>query len=211
MENLTKKERQNQQLQAMLPPAQERLRKYTPEEICRKADVSFDEEKQEFFFESLGKEIRIRYPAFVIEPPLEMWHTLTLLQYLDTADGTDLPEGLISLTDLPGGMARGAGFNKDIETMFARYFTDTTAEAFAAACRSLGAEIVPSKADVCAVFAYAPRFPVTINFWESDDEFPASGKALVNVGAEHYLAIEAAGGACAAVVQAIRDQMRKAI
>ncbi|MBQ8306452.1 MAG: DUF3786 domain-containing protein [Blautia sp.] len=209
MNSLTKEERQNQQLRAMLPPAQERLKKYTPEEICKKAAASFDRDRQEFCFESLGQEVRISYPDFVIDPPLSMWHTLTLLQYLDTADGSELPEGLISLTDMPGGMARGAGFNKDIETMFARYFSDTTSEGFAAACRALGAEIVPAKADVCAVFSYAPRFPVTINFWEADDEFPASGKALVNAGAEHYLAIEAAGGACSAVVQAIRDQLAK--
>ena len=35
----------------------------------------------------------------------------------------------------------------------------------------------------------------------SDEEFSLSGKAFVDANAHHYLAIEAAGGACAAVVQ----------
>ena len=207
MNNMTKKERQNQQLMAMLPPAQERLRKYTPEEICRKAGVCFDPELQELFFESLGKTIHIHIPEYTIQPPLDMWHTLTLLQYLDTADGTE-PEGSwISLSEMPGGLARGDGFNRDIETMFARYFSNTTKEAFAEAARSLNARIIPSKADISAVFPYAPRFLVLLNFWEADEEFPSSGKALVKAGAEHYLTIEAAGGACSAVVQAVRDAL----
>lgn len=47
----------------------------------------------------------------------------------------------------------------------------------------------------------APHFPILVNFRGSDEEFPLSGKAFVDANAHHYLAIEAAGGACAAVVQ----------
>lgn len=43
--------------------------------------------------------------------------------------------------------------------------------------------------------------------WEADDEFPASGKVLVDAMAEHYLEMEAAGGACSAVIQEIRKQI----
>lgn len=35
----------------------------------------------------------------------------------------------------------------------------------------------------------------------SDEEFSLSGKAFVDANSHHYLAIEAAGGACAAVIQ----------
>ena len=55
---------------------------------------------------------------------------------------------------------------------------------------------------------YAPRFPVTFRFWCGDDEFPPSGKALVDAAAEHYLTLEAAGGACASVTQAIIARCR---
>lgn len=207
-----KEELQNRQLTAMLIPAKERLRKYSIEDICRKAAVSFDESENVFFFSSLGKDIRIRYPEFELtisgsETP-GMWHHLTLLQYLDTADGEPLSEEWQSLADMPGGLSRGAGFNKDIETMISRSFSSISKEAFARLCLDLGARIIPSRADVTAEFPYAPRFPILLNYWEADDEFPASGKCLVRKGAEHYLGIEAAGGACSAVVQALQQQDR---
>ncbi|MBQ1312157.1 MAG: DUF3786 domain-containing protein [Blautia sp.] len=204
-----KKDQQNRQLQAMLLLARERLRRYSPEQLCEKAEILFDAAAREFCLKSLGKEIRISYPEFEIQDELDMWHHLTLLQYMDTADGTPLSGKTISLTEMRGGMARGAGFNKDIELMMSRYFSGVGGREFTEACTALGAEILPSRADVTAVFSYAPRFPITLNFWESDEEFPSSGKVLVDENAEHYLTIEAAGGACSAVVQALAEQIRK--
>ncbi len=132
-----------------------------------------------------------------------MWRHLTLLQYLDTADGTPLAGTEIALSQMRGGLSRGWGFDKDLSLMFSREFHDASAEDVARACRALGGRIVPGKADVNAVIHYAPRFPVTVHFWCGDEEFPASGKVLVNAAAEHYLTLEAAGGACSSVVQAI--------
>ncbi len=205
-----KEELQNRQLIAMLIPAKERLRKYSIEEICRKAAVSFDESEKAFFFRSLGKDIRVRYPDFELtisgsETP-GMWHHLTLLQYLDTADGEPLSEEWQSLAEMPGGLSRGAGFNKDIETMISRSFSSVSTEDFTQLCLRMDARIIPSRADVTAEFSYAPRFPILLNYWAADDEFPASGKCLVRKGAEHYLSIEAAGGACSAVVEALQLQ-----
>ena len=52
------------------------------------------------------------------------------------------------------------------------------------------------------LWSAVPFFPVTVHFWCGDEEFPASGKALVDAAAEHYLTLEAAGGACSSAVQA---------
>ena len=87
--------------------------------------------------------------------------------------------------------------------MFSRGLRDATADDIARACEALGGAIISGKADVTAVIPYAPRFPVTVNFWCGDEEFPVSGKTLVDAAAEHYLTLEAAGGACSSVVQAI--------
>lgn len=206
-----KEELQNRQLMAMLIPAKERLKKYSIEEICRKAGIEFDHSQKKFCFNSLGKEVQVSYPDFEltisgIETP-GMWHHLTLLQYMDTADGQPLSEEWQSLTEMPGGLSRGAGFNKDISSMISRSFSSLTKEAFAQLCQSLGARIIPSPADVTAEFSYAPRFPILLNFWTADDEFPASGKCLVRKGADHYLGIEAAGGACSAIVQAMQSAL----
>ncbi|MGN0801844.1 MAG: DUF3786 domain-containing protein [Candidatus Faecivicinus sp.] len=72
------------------------------------------------------------------------------------------------------------------------------------ACR-IGSAESGRRADASIVVQYAPRFPILLNFWESDDEFPCSGKAFVDANAHHYLTIEAAGGACSAVIQRLID------
>ncbi len=202
-----KKQKQNRQLDLMLDSIIERLKQHDPAELAEHAGVSYDLDLQVIRFESLGSPITIQLPDYTILQELEMWHHLTLLQYLETADGTPLApfEQVLSLTDMSGGLSRGFGFNKDIEKMFAQWFKDISPEEFAAGCEKLGGSIIKGKGDVSAILWYAPRFPVTVNFWCADDEFPASGKTLLNRNAEHYLTIEAAGGACSTVVQAIRD------
>ncbi len=205
-----KREKQNRQLDLMLASIIERLQQRDPADLAEKAGAEYDPQQQLITFESLGSKIIIQVPSYKIEQQLEMWHHLTLLQYLETADGTPLDSDgrLISLADMSGGLARGFGFNKDIEKMFAQWFGNVTPEQFAAACRSLGGTVIPGKGDVSAVLWYAPRFPVTVNYWCADEEFSASGKTLLNPQAEHYLTIEAAGGACSTVVQAVRDACR---
>lgn len=202
-------ERKNRQLQAMLEPAMERLKEYNPKDICENAKVNYEEEEKMFCIPSMGQDIKVRYPDFTIDRQLEMWHHLTLLQYLYTADGAALSGNWKGLQQMRGGISRGRGFDKDIETMFDRYFSKTTKEEFAAACVRLGGEIIDGKADITAVIYYMPQFPVLVTFWEADDEFGASGKTLVDENAEHYLEIEAAGGACSAVVQELRKQVEK--
>ena len=88
--------------------------------------------------------------------------------------------------------------------MFERYFSEIKADEFLEKCLQLGGRKIEGKADVTAVIPYAPMFPVMVSFWEADDEFAASGKVLVDGNGSHYLTIEAAGGACSAVIQEIR-------
>lgn len=192
---------ENQQFQAMLEPAIQRLKKYTVEELCQKAHISFDEESQEFVLKSLNEEIRIEYPSFHIKNELEMWHHLTILQYMDTADGIDLSEEWISLTQMRGGVSRGMGYEKEISEIFKKKFSTCSIDDFKKACEKLGGTIIKSKADSSAIISYLPMFPVCIHFWEADDEFPASGKVLIDGHAEHYLTLEAAGVACETVLQ----------
>lgn len=194
----------HRQLQTMLEPIREQLKQYSPETLCKNTMASFDENEQNFCLPSMGTDIFIHYPDFTIKQELDMWHHLTLLQYLDTADGTPLSGQWISLQQMPGGVTRGRGFDKDIETMFDRYFSNITADEFLARCLQLGGKELRGRADVEVVIPYAPMFPILVRFWESDDEFAASGKLLVDRSAEHYLSIDGAGGACSAVIEAIR-------
>ena len=196
-------DRKHRQMALMLAPAREKLIGRDIAELCKNAAVSIDSETQELLLPSMGEVVRVQLSDFVITQELDMWRHLTLLQYLDTADGTPLAGREIALSEMRGGLSRGQGFEKDISLMFSRDLLDASAEDFARACEALGGRIITGKADVSAVIPYAPRFPVTVLFWCGDDEFPASGKTLVDAAAEHYLTLEAAGGACSSVVQAI--------
>ena len=200
----------HRQMALMLAPAREKLIGRDIAELCKNSDVSFNIETNELLLPSLGETIHIQLPDFVITQELDMWRHLTLLQYLDTADGTPLTGKGIALSEMRGGLSRGLGFDKDISLMFSRDLRDASAEDFARACEALGGQIIPGKADVSAVIPYAPRFPVTVHFWCGDDEFPASGKTLVDAAAEHYLTLEAAGGACSSAVQAIIRMWKQA-
>ena len=193
----------HRQMALMLAPAREKLIGRDITKLCENAFVTIDSETNALLLPSMGEVVRVQLPDFVITQELDMWRHLTLLQYLDTADGTPLAGKEIALSEMRGGLSRGLGFDKDISLMFSRDLRDASAEDFARACEALGGRIVPGKADVSAVIPYAPRFPITVHFWCGDEEFPASGKALVDAAAQHYLTLEAAGGACSSVVQAI--------
>ena len=212
-------ELKNLQFERMLKPAQERLRKYSIEELCCKSGLQFDDQSSAFTVKCIGKNMHIHYPEFTIsldsptetidgwirEP--EMWLYLTLLQYLDTADGTPMSETTITLQQMRGGISRGRGYEHHIDTMYAKTLSQIKTSQFETACRALDAEFLFGKADVTAKIYFAPRFPVIVNFWEGDEEFPASVKTLLNGSAEHYLTIEAAGGVCLSVVEAIHREI----
>ena len=202
-------DRKNRQLELMLAPAREKLKERNVADVCEKAGVVLDGDTDDLLVPSMGEIVRVRLPDYVVLQELDMWRHLTLLQYLDTADGTPLSGREIGLGDMRGGLSRGVGFDRDIEMMFARDFRKATAQDVASACEALGGRLLDGGAAVTAVIDYVPRFPVTVRFWCGDEEFPPSGKTLVDASAEHYLTLEAAGGACSSVVQAIIRGLRE--
>ena len=49
-----------------------------------------------------------------------MWHALTLLHYLDLADGTPLLGKMMAFAQYPDGMVRGGGFDRRAELVIRR-------------------------------------------------------------------------------------------
>ena len=54
----------------------------------------------------------------------------------------------------------------------------------------LGGEKIKTNADVAYRIPLLPRFPVTLKVWLPDEEFPASGRLLLDASADHYFTIE---------------------
>lgn len=187
----------------MLKPAVEWLSRHSPDDIEMKAGVTFDKKASCFTFESLGQTVRINYPDYDSESTLSSWHHLLVLHYLNIADGTPLSPDLISFGTLPDGMIRGGGFDRDSEKMIGGFFGDKPRENIEKACAALGATFADSNADLCAVIPFLPRCPLTFKLWLADDEFPASGRLLLNASAQHYLTVEDAVTAGGLVLDAL--------
>ena len=191
---MAREESRGKQYDLMLSGAVERLADERPADIAARAGIAWDEARRALRLETFGKAVGLAWPAWEATPELGMWHHLSVLQYLSGADGT-LPTGAwIALSEMgQGGSVRGASFDRAIDDMIARTLSDLSPEPFKARCLALGARFVDGVADVCADFDFMPRYPFRLNFWAADDEFPASGKVLVDAGVCHCLGVEAAG------------------
>lgn len=85
---------------------------------------------------------------------------------------------------------RGSGLDRNAELIVRRDLGVLPPEELTQRCKALGAELLPTNADFCARFDFAPRYPMWLKIWFADEEFPASGRLLLDESAPHYLTIE---------------------
>lgn len=85
---------------------------------------------------------------------------------------------------------RGSGLDRNAELIVRRDLGVLPPEELTQRCKAIGAELLPTNADFCARFDFAPRYPMWLKIWFADEEFPASGRLLLDESAPHYLTIE---------------------
>ena len=168
----------------MLKAAKDWLAEKSPEEIAKNGAVAFD--GKAFRFDSLGIPVTVSYPDYTITPALRPWHQLLILHYLNLADGTPFTGRMITFAAQKDGMVRGGGFDRVAEQTLSKLDFG----ALKARCRALGGRELKSNADFSAELPFLPRYPVRLNYWQADEDFPASGRLLLDESAEHYLTIE---------------------
>ena len=181
-------EQTNRQFASMLSAARERLLRHTPEAIASRSGARF--ENGRIVLETFGTTASLRLPDCQWTPQLSKWHALTLLHYLDLSDGTP-PRGVpIPFSQHTDGLVRGAGLDRNAELIIRRELGVLSPQELTRRCESLGGVIVPSNADLCARFFFAPQYPLWLKLWFSYDELPASGRLLLDQSAPHHLTIE---------------------
>ncbi len=74
------------------------------------------------------------------------------------------------------------------------------------AAEKLGGTSIPGKCDISIHFSFLPKFPMVLNLWLADEEFPASGKVLLDAAAESILQVEAAGTAAGILLEKLREK-----
>jgi hypothetical protein len=197
---------QSRQYQEMLNVAKKKLEERLPEEIAEKGNLNYNAYNKIFEFETFGKKVYVSYPNFEISPSLGMWHCLTILQYMDEADGYPLSGKWIGLSDFKdGGLVRGSSFDGENEQIIRRKIGKLDEATIMKAAETLGGKKISDKADLSILFRFMPNFPVKLNLWFEDEEFPASGKVLCDQSAEHYLKIEAAGTVGGLLLQKLEE------
>jgi len=196
---------EDRQYEALLAAAAQRLRERDLREAAELGGAAFD--GSGFILETFGRSVHVDGETLLTEPPTEMWHHLSLLQYLAAADGSRPNGEWIALADVPGGGAsRGASFDREIAGLIAGRLGLHIPERIRAACEELGAEYAEdARSDLCALFRFAPNYPLRLNLWYADEEFPASGKVLVNAGVSRCLGLEVAGSVAALLVRRLCD------
>lgn len=178
----------NRQYESMLAAARERLSRHAPEAIARRAGITWDGGR--LTLPSLGQTVTVTVPDFAVSPELDMWHVLTLLHYLDLADGTPLSGKMMAFGQYPEGMVRGGGFDRRAETDIRLHLGLLPPEELRRRLLALGAALEPSNADLCARIPFLPRYPLWLRIWFADEEFPASGRMFLDESAAHYLTVE---------------------
>ena len=193
--------KENRQYTEMLAAAIGKLADRQPEDIARKANVHYDAGSRMFSFTTLGQPVHVHWPDYTLDTPLEMWHHLTVLQYLAEADGTPQSNTWISLREFKeGGLIRGSSFDAENDRLVRRKLGQLDVETLTAAAARLGGDRLPGKADLSML---------ALHLWLADDEFPASCKVLCGGSAEHYLKVEAAGTAAGLLLQKLEKEAAK--
>ena len=182
--------KENRMFEQMLLAARQRFEGRSPAEIASRAGIEYDADAACFRLSSLGEQYSVSWPELAVMPETEGWHQLLMLHYLDLADGAPLTGRPVSFAQLKDGMVRGGGFDRRCEDALRELTERTNEKEIMRRCLAMGGRIVDSNADFAAELPFLPMIPVILKLWFADEDFPASGRILLDAGTDHYLTIE---------------------
>ena len=110
-----KNQTENRAFQEMFQAAVKRLQNRSGEDIAAKSGAVFHSSRNVLEVLSFYETIEIQLPEFCINSDMDEWHYLTLLHYLDMADGTEGSQKLITFGNLKDGLIRGTKFDRTAE------------------------------------------------------------------------------------------------
>lgn len=166
-----------------------RLEGRDPQEIARNTGIRYDEEAHIFHIPTMGMDVSVSYPDYHFTPELPGWHRLVILHYLDLADGFPLTGKEIPFGQMKSGMVRGGGIDRKCEQAI-QSVRNLNEDSLARICKDMGGEQIASNADVTYRIPFLPNFPVVLKIWLPDEDFPTSGRLLLDASADLYLTIE---------------------
>ncbi|MBQ8087315.1 MAG: DUF3786 domain-containing protein [Clostridia bacterium] len=191
----------SRQYAEMLQAAMARLTTLDLKSAAEKAGMRYD--PPYIMGTTFGQTFSINLVDYRVEPELNMWHYLTILQYLESVDGRNPNDVWIGLSDFPnGGAVRGVSFDREIGNLIASGLSACTPERMIDACEALGGRVeLDGQSDISAVIFFLSKYPLRFNLWLADDEFSASGRVLLNDAVKQTFGVEAAGTIATILIQ----------
>ncbi len=72
-----------------------------------------------------------------------------------------------------------------------------------------GGTVISGNADMAIRFFFLPNFPLMLNLWLEDEDFPASGKVFLDAAIESALQVEAAGTAAGILLAMLEEKLQQ--
>lgn len=188
----------------MKKAALKRLSHRSPREIAQLSGGVYYPDTAVLEIASLGKRYHLSLPEYSCNPKIAPWHHLVLLHYLDLADGTPASSQLCTFGALKSGLIRGTKFDHTSARVLSQLLDGLSLAQIREICAAMGGKEILTNADFAAVLPFFPRLPLTLQVWFADEDFPVSGKLLLDQIADHYITIEDA----VTVGEVILDQIK---
>ena len=171
--------------------------KYDREKLIQKFHLQSDE--QWLYLSYLNTPCRIsRADGHLEQQTSKGWQecldyntVMTVYDLLCYSKGNQMPELSGQWCAVGTFIVTGITETEGFTGKYARFFDGHT-EQLKAACEALGGILQPSMAgaDVTCVIPVTPFFPVLLQFWEGDEEFPPKIKLLWDRNADQFLHFE---------------------
>lgn len=170
------------------------FRSKNPAEMAKNSGAIYKPESSIITLHSLKQPIDVHFPDGRILfansnlSPIWPW-CLIILNYLYRADDTMVFNKLVSYRELEGGDLYYSAFFRNSIAPLATKLSHEPSERIERACLEF-TDNLQVKEDICAVFDFLPRFPVTVKIWLHDEEVGGSANILFDASANHYLHTE---------------------
>ncbi len=169
-----------------------------PEDVCNRAQATYDRSLKTYSLKSFGQDITISmvdktihsdsHESDLLLNKLADYSRLSILWYLVNAKDISLTGKLLRPEDLKGGNIYSKGTHiLPLDRIADKYGNDT--ERFLRRGREIGGEVLDYGDTSLRLFPF-PRVSVTIIVWKGDDEFPSRADLLLDSSCESHMPVD---------------------
>ncbi len=190
---------------------------FDQEKLLRKFDLKADEDY--IYLTYLNTPCRIGRTTGTVESYAGHWQecrdyatVMTIYDLLCFSKGEEIPPLLNQWCTVGTFIVTGITETETMTKKYAHYFDGRIADLKMACCRLGGIHQMPiAGADLTCRFAVTPFFPVLLQFWEGDEEFPPKILLLLDRNTDKFLHFETTFYLQGDLLKRLRDRMKETV